>query len=200
MLGDEVAGGLGLRRGSRPSAASGRGSRTSRSLNRTRRRRRGSGAISPRNRALGAEVLPEHLQRGAEPPVESGRSSSARRARAAPSAATPARSPAPAAHGQVAKKYEAVEAGETRRRKSVTIPKFRPPPPRQAQKRSALCRASQLSSRPSAVTIRSDSTLSEVVPSLREASPIPPPSARPPIPTVAHEPAGIVAPFAASAA
>ena len=106
----------------------------------------------------------------------------------------------PADHGQVAKKYEPVVACDIFRRKSVTIPKLRPPPPRQAQNRSAFCFSSQVSSFPSAVTIRSDSTASEVVPSFREARPTPPPSARPPRATVAHEPAGIVAFLVASAA
>ncbi len=38
--------------------------------------------------------------------------------------------------------------------------------------------------------IPSETTLSLVVPNLRDASPTPPPWARPPIPTVAHDPLG----------
>ena len=44
----------------------------------------------------------------------------------------------PASHGHDAKTYDAFETGVTRSLKLVTIPKLRPPPPRQAQKRSAL--------------------------------------------------------------
>lgn len=53
---------------------------------------------------------------------------------------------------------------------------------------------------PSAVTIVSERRLSQVRPSLREAKPTPPPSARPAMPTVGHEPAGIVTPCCASLA
>jgi hypothetical protein len=82
--------------------------------------------------------------------------------------------------------------------KPVTMPKLPPPPPRQAQYRSALVLASQRSSFPLAVTIRSAVTLSHVSPKRRPARPMPPPSAWPPIPTDGHEPAGIVAPARAS--
>jgi len=45
---------------------------------------------------------------------------------------------------------------------------------------------------PSAVTIRTLRRLSQASPNAREAKPCPPPSASPAIPTVGHEPAGIV--------
>ena len=106
------------------------------------------------------------------------------------------RSRRPADHGQWRRSTRRVAPATCRRRKSVTIPKLPPPPPRHAQKRSALCRASQVSSRPSAVTIRATTTLSRGRPELRATrGRSPPPSARPPMPTVGHEPAGIVAPL-----
>src|SRR5262245_45832702 len=101
-------------------------------------------------------------------------------------------------HGHVSTKYDACVTGWTRKRKLVTTPKLPPPPPRQAQYRSAWRDRSHVRTRPSAVTIVSARTLSAVVPSLREAKPTPPPSASPPTPTVGHEPAGIVPPAFAS--
>ena len=103
-------------------------------------------------------------------------------------------------HGQSAKKYETLETGCVRRTRCVTTPKLPPPPPRQAQYRSGFSVAEQFRWRPSAVTIPSETTLSLVVPNAREARPTPPPSASPPIPTVAHDPAGIARPWRARVA
>lgn len=102
-------------------------------------------------------------------------------------------------HGNEAKKYDADPTRWVVSVKPVAMPKLPPPPPRHAQKRSGLRRASHSSTRPSAVTIVRATTLSQVVPSAREARPTPPPSARPPTPTVGQEPAGTVRPRRASA-
>ena len=53
---------------------------------------------------------------------------------------------------------------------------------------------------PSAVTMRAEIRLSEVVPQRRAAMPTPPPRVRPLIPTLGHEPPGTVRPRLASAA
>ena len=110
-----------------------------------------------------------------------------------------AASAAPAlAHGQLTKNHDALPTACVRIWKLVTMPKLPPPPPRQAQYRSGFVSASAVTSRPSAVTIRRDATLSHVSPKRRPARPMPPPSACPPIPTEGHDPAGIVAPAPAS--
>ncbi len=57
-----------------------------------------------------------------------------------------------------------------------------------------------MSTRLSAVTMRSDDTLSHVSPKFRPTTPMPPPRARPAMPTVGHEPPGTVTPAPASAA
>ena len=104
------------------------------------------------------------------------------------------------AHGHSIEYVDTVETGCVANTKLVAMPKFPPPPPRLAQKRSACWAASHVSSSPSAVTIRSCRTLSAVVPNRRDAYPTPPPSASPATPTVGHEPAGTVTPCCASAA
>src|SRR5581483_11493275 len=97
-------------------------------------------------------------------------------------------------HGHVPTKYAPCDTACVRNANEVAIPKLPPPPPRQAQKRSGC--ASTTRTLPSAVTICTESRLSEARPHAREASPKPPPSTCPPIPTVGHEPAGIAAPCA----
>ncbi len=85
----------------------------------------------------------------------------------------------------------------------VAIPKFPPPPPWLAQKRSPSSPPLdfvQCRSVPSAVMTSIDSSRSQVSPYERPTTPCPPPSARPLIPTVGHEPAGIATPAAASPA
>jgi hypothetical protein len=78
-------------------------------------------------------------------------------------------------------------------------PKFPPPPPRQAQYRSAFVSASTRRARPSAVTIVAASRLSEVSPKRRPESPCPPPSASPAMPTDGHAPPGTSRPLARQA-
>ena len=81
----------------------------------------------------------------------------------------------------------------------VTMPKFPPPPPRRAHSRSGFAaRARPSGSTPSAVTIRAESSWSQVKPYCRLAIPRPPPSVRPAAPTVGQVPVGIVRPWAAS--
>ena len=81
--------------------------------------------------------------------------------------------------------------------KEVAMPKLPPPPPRQAQYSSSLPPALALRTLPSAVTTWIALTLSRVSPYLRAARPIPPPRARPAIPTVGQEPPGTVSPWRA---
>ncbi len=93
-----------------------------------------------------------------------------------------------------------VETGKVRKRNDVTTPKLPPPPPRLAQKRSAFSDALHVRTRPDASTSVRPTMLSDVVPCRRELKPTPPPSASPAMPTVGHEPPGIVRPLLASAA
>src|SRR5487761_50227 len=103
-------------------------------------------------------------------------------------------------HGQLRKNSTISDAGWVRNENDVATPKLPPPPPRHAQNRSLSRPASQSRVAPSAVTTWTDSRLSQVRPYARETTPIPPPSARPAIPTVEHEPPGTVTPWAASVA
>jgi hypothetical protein len=66
---------------------------------------------------------------------------------------------------------------------SVTMPKF-PPPPRIAQKRSALSVSLARRNSPSAVTMSAARRLSTVKPNLRVSHPKPPPSVSPATPVV----------------
>jgi hypothetical protein len=102
------------------------------------------------------------------------------------------------AHGQCRKKVVTSRVGWVRKPKETATPRLPPPPPREAQYRSGLWSASQVSSRPSAVTIWTDSITSQVRPYFLDTTPIPPPSASPLIPTVAQVPAGMLTPLAAS--
>src|ERR1700722_694596 len=77
---------------------------------------------------------------------------------------------------------------------SVTTPKLPPAPPFSAHSRSGSEPASTERSVPSAVTIRTALRLSIVSPRCRAASPNPPPSVTPAIPTDGHEPPGTVTP------
>src|SRR5436305_864267 len=81
-----------------------------------------------------------------------------------------------------------------RKTNRVTMPKFPPPPPRRAQYRSGYRLALHTTALPSARTTVASSRLSHVSPNFREAKPTPPPSARPPMPTVGHDPPGMVRP------
>ncbi len=103
-------------------------------------------------------------------------------------------------HGKVMRNQLACDTRCARSCRWVTIPKLPPPPPRQAQNRPGLLSASAVRTLPSAVTIWTARMLSQVIPNARPVSPIPPPSANPPRPTVGHEPPGVVAPWRASAA
>src|SRR5690606_24802929 len=81
----------------------------------------------------------------------------------------------------------------------VTTPKL-PPPPRDAQNRSAFSYASARTSRPSAVTTSALSTLSAARPYSRPSQPIPPPSVNPVTPTEFDEPDSGARPYADAAA
>ena len=137
-------------------------------------RRATSGASSPRSFASGPKYCPKTCSEGAEPPVgerQSVVSASGACGAQRCQAGTISR---PAAHGHEAKKYEAVETGVTRRRKLGDDPEVAARRRRGTPRRDPRSAArSQSSRRPSAVTIRSDSTLSEVVPSRarRQADP-----------------------------
>src|SRR5260370_31709983 len=67
-------------------------------------------------------------------------------------------------HGQERKNKMISPAGCVPKVNEVTTPKLPPPPPRQAQYRSALLLALQVLTWPSAVTICRDFTLSQVSP------------------------------------
>jgi hypothetical protein len=86
-----------------------------------------------------------------------------------------------------------LKTGYVMNTRSVTIPKLPPPPPRQAQKRSAFSSSLQVRRRPSAVTSVSSWSASQVRPCLREMNPTPPPSVMPAMPTVGQDPEGIAA-------
>src|SRR5262245_40987581 len=96
--------------------------------------------------------------------------------------------------GQLTRKVVTVPTALSLNWKPVATPKFPPPPPRQAQKRSSCSPAEQTCSVPSAVTSLTWVTLSLVVPSWRDAKPTPPPRVSPATPTVGQEPAGMVIP------
>src|SRR5919204_3867360 len=98
------------------------------------------------------------------------------------------RTRAASAHGHSMKNVLTLLTGWVLNVRLVTIPKFPPPPPRQAQKRSEFSWSLQTRTCPSAVTIVSCSRLSEVSPNLRPDQPCPPPSVSPAIPTVGQEP------------
>ena len=85
--------------------------------------------------------------------------------------------------------------GWTPKENEVTTPKLPPPPPWQAQSRSLSASAEATSWRPSAVTRLTDFRLSAVRPYLRAKTPTPPPSVRPAMPTVGHEPPGSSIPW-----
>jgi hypothetical protein len=80
----------------------------------------------------------------------------------------------------------------------VTMQKLPPPPPRLAQYRSLWALGEHWRRDPSAVTTVREAMLSHVIPYARPKTPIPPPSARPAIPTVGHEPPGSNTPDAPS--
>src|SRR5215813_13187543 len=101
-------------------------------------------------------------------------------------------------HGQDRKNRTIWPTGWVRKVNEVTTPKLPPPPPRQAQNRSAFWVESHVLTWPSAVTICSDFTLSLVSPKARDTTPTPPPRVRPAIPTVGHDPPGTPRPCAAS--
>src|SRR5919112_3521004 len=103
------------------------------------------------------------------------------------------------AHDQASEYVDTSSAGCERKTKRVTIPKFPPPPPRSAQKRSACSLALAVTTRPSANTTVASRRLSQVRPYLRAETPIPPPCVDPAMPTVGHVPPGIIRPDAASA-
>ena len=92
------------------------------------------------------------------------------------------------------------EIGRVRSTSDVTTPKLPAPAPRSAQKSSGSRRSSQVSRRPSAVTMSALARLSHVRPQPRDSTPTPPPSVSPAMPTVGHDPAAIPTPAAASAA
>lgn len=102
-------------------------------------------------------------------------------------------------HGQAMYAATACGAGWVRKWSSVTMPKLPLPAPRRAQNRSLFVVAFAVSSRPSAVISVAWVRLSQVRPYARDTTPWPPPRVRPDTPTVGHEPAGIVTPFAARA-
>ena len=170
--------------------------------------RRGAGRQLRRGRAerrerrlerrLAAEVLPEHLhRRPARPGGEPAERAECVRLVAAPTPRKLATTCSACAHGQVAMKYEPCDTACVRKTSRVTIPKLPPPPPRHAQNRSAWWFLSATRTLPSAVTICTETRLSEASPQARDASPKPPPSAWPPMPTLGHVPAGIASPCAA---
>ena len=66
--------------------------------------------------------------------------------------------------GHSAKNVATLPTGYVRSWNEVTMPKFPPPPPRQAQKRSAFSLLLQVRTLPAASTSLSESTLSDVVP------------------------------------
>ncbi len=85
----------------------------------------------------------------------------------------------------------------------VAIPKFPPPPPRDAHRRSAsssaFARTSFAPRSPSGSTVWSSSRLSHVAPRLRDSTLMPPPNVTPAIPTVASSPHGTACPVEARA-
>src|SRR6185437_9078775 len=111
----------------------------------------------------------------------------------------PATTRAACDQGQDREKSTGSGAGIVRNVNEVTTPKFPPPPPWQAQNRSLLCCGSALavSTAPFAVTICNDSRLSQVSPYARAVTPMPPPRARPAMPTVGQDPPGTARPLAA---
>jgi hypothetical protein len=78
-------------------------------------------------------------------------------------------------------------AGTSRIVSAVTTPKFGPPP-HTAQNRSGSVSRSTRRSWPSAVTMSTASSESHVRPIARLTNPWPPPSVRPVMPTLPHEP------------
>ena len=142
----------------------------------------------PNTRTWGAEVPVSSAQMRYSPSGPCG----ARRCHAATAA--------PACdQGKSQNPYAAELTGWVASSRAVTTPKLPPPPPRQAQRRSGFVTGSAVTTRPSAVTIRTERMLSQVAPNARAANPTPPPSARPEIPTVGHDPVGTARPLAASA-
>jgi hypothetical protein len=73
----------------------------------------------------------------------------------------------------------------------VTTPKFPPPPPRIAQKRSGSVMASHVSMRPSAVTTCAETSASHVRPHILSTTPMPPPCVSPEMPTLRQVPSGM---------
>src|SRR5664280_3548374 len=67
--------------------------------------------------------------------------------------------------------------------REVTTPRL-PPPPRNAQKRSAFCSALAVQNVPSAVITSAEIRLSQARPCLRTSQPTPPPRVSPAIPVV----------------
>ncbi|GAA3414807.1 hypothetical protein GCM10018952_36770 [Streptosporangium vulgare] len=93
-------------------------------------------------------------------------------------------------HGQCRKNTVTSRVGWVLNPKETATPRLPAPPPREAQYRSALWFASQVSSRPSAVTICTDSITSQVRPYFLETTPIPPPQREPAHPDRGAGPGG----------
>src|SRR5450756_2558775 len=96
--------------------------------------------------------------------------------------------------GHDRKKITGSGAGWVRKLNQAATPKLPPPPPRQAQYRSACSVGLAVSTLPFAVTISTDSRASQVRPYARAVTPTPPPSVRPEMPTVGQEPPGTARP------
>ena len=173
---------------SRPSGAGRSGSRRCR-CSVTRRAARSAVAVRIPSRGTGRTRSRRHSV--SEKIAVSSRG--ARGANASHAASASSRAPRP----YEIWKNAARSTRRVRRRIAVTMPN-EPPPPRSAQNRSSSPETRRR--RPSAVTTSMLRTRSSVRPIDRPASPIPPPSASPPIATVGHEPAGTVTPRRASAA
>src|SRR5580693_1955705 len=88
--------------------------------------------------------------------------------------------------------------GNVRNVNEVTTPKLPPPPPRNAQYRSALSSGVAVIASPLGKTTDADTSASHGRPHCRASDPRPPPRVKPAIPTVGQLPLGINRPCAAS--
>ena len=158
--------------------------------------RAASGAAPPPSPCTGRSALTVGLP---APVRERADREQLRRARSARSRCQRATASPACAPGQVGEEVR----GAADRRGScsvrlVTMPKLPPPPPRQAQNRSGSGWRRRCAAAPSAVTIvQRRRCCRRSRPSAALARPIPPPRARPAMPTFGQEPAGIVQPAAA---
>ena len=82
-------------------------------------------------------------------------------------------------------------AGNVRNVNDVTTPKLPPPPPRNAQNRSAWSSADAVIASPLGSTTEADTSASHVNPERLASHPRPPPNAKPAMPTVGQLPLGI---------